>query len=67
MRCNECERGCSCHINPPCSFCTDHVECDMGCGKITCEPETIKHPNPFVDEMITVCPSCFEKMTEGVE
>ncbi len=25
LRSPMCECGCSCHINPPCSHCTDHI------------------------------------------
>jgi len=27
------EDGCTCHINPPCSYCVSHAECDV-CGEI---------------------------------
>ena len=34
--CNNCAKSCACHVGmPPCSYCTDHSECER-CGSVTC-------------------------------
>lgn len=48
--CNECDGQCTCHIEPPCSFCVEHEECDV-CGCVTCEK----------DEDTGLCPTCKER------
>lgn len=59
MTCKFCDESCACHINPPCSFCTSHIECDI-CGQMVCEDKAIRveHPNRMINEPIAICPDC---------
>ena len=52
--CHFCYGECSCHINPPCFFCEEHVECSI-CGQLVCLDNAVTMPD---GEMI--CPSCAE-------
>jgi hypothetical protein len=60
MSCSFCEGQCSCHINPPCGFCTSHVECDI-CGQLVCEDKATEVTNKSDGNKITVCPDCEER------
>jgi hypothetical protein len=48
--------SCSCHINPPCSYCVETYECQK-CGEI-------KHPDDSPIEEGELCSECFEKTQE---
>ena len=45
---------CSCHISPPCSYCTSRCECSK-CGKIVGEDEVNDD---------SVCEQCLEEEVE---
>jgi len=56
-------RDCSCHINPPCSYCTEKEEC-IGCGELI-------HPDEFNyiakaadDEYGPLCDDCLKEYKE---
>ena len=45
--------GCSCHLNPPCSFCENTFTCDE-CGDIYDNDEMVECDKGFL------CQSCFD-------
>ena len=63
------EEGCSCHINPPCGYCTSRSECErcgtilfsddmfecMRCGELVCDD--------CFRETLNVCDKCFNIIT----
>lgn len=59
MTCKFCEDQCACHINPPCSFCTDHMECEI-CGQRVCIDKTEEVINKTDGDKLLVCPDCQE-------
>lgn len=64
MRCNFCEIQCTCHVNPPCSFCVDHVECEL-CGQLVCESETEEVVNELDGDKFLCCPDCYNTRGKG--
>lgn len=59
MVCKFCEKECSCHISPPCGFCTTHVSCDL-CGQLVCEDKAIEFQDNTDGSAILTCPDCDE-------
>ena len=51
--------SCSCHINPPCSYCTDSLLCK------TCDK--VQHPDDGAEYIgdDTFCGQCLQKMEEA--
>lgn len=49
--------SCTCHINPPCSFCTSHVECDI-CGQRVLEEIAERFVDRSDGSSIYLCPAC---------
>ena len=56
-RCAFCDGGCACHLNPPCSFCTDHSECEI-CGQVCCTDKLEELKSQSDGSTILVCPDC---------
>lgn len=56
--------SCSCHINPPCSFCTECLEC-IGCGNFYHEDEDVIHLDS--ESNVVYCDNCFEKRITVIE
>ena len=59
MNCKDCEECCSCHINPPCNFCTEHYMCD-NCGEVFCQTVEISDETAW-------CNDCLEMLAEESE
>lgn len=59
MSCKFCDGQCACHISPPCSFCTEHIECEV-CGQIVCADKTEEGMDIRDGSTISVCPDCME-------
>ena len=53
--------GCSCHINPPCSYCMEKVECVGGCGEMIHPDEAFYEQTTADDEYGPFCKECFNK------
>ena len=56
--------GCNCHINPPCSYCMEKVECQL-CGKLVHPDETYSLQRTADDVCEPVCGKCYDKWVEG--
>lgn len=59
MMCKFCETCCSCHTNPPCSFCTSHIECEV-CGQLVCKDRATIGLNASDGNKIVLCCDCAE-------
>ncbi len=57
--------GCSCHINPPCSYCTEKVECAGGCGEMVHPDEGFYIQTATDDEYGPLCKACYDKAKEA--
>ena len=58
--CKFCEGSCACHINPPCSFCTGHVHCEI-CDQLVCEDKAVEVQDKSDGSTILICPDCADK------
>ena len=55
--------GCSCHINPPCSYCMEKEECS-NCGELG-HPDDAEYIQVAVDhESGPFCKNCMKKRGE---
>lgn len=53
---------CTCHINPPCSYCLEKVECL--CGELV-HPDEAFYPRKAADDVYgPFCKECMKKMGE---
>ena len=57
MSCNFCEECCYCHINPPCGFCIEHIECEI-CGQLVCLDKAVEVTDMSDGSKLTICPDC---------
>lgn len=57
MKCDFCEKCCSCHHNPPCHFCTVHIECEV-CGAVVCEDKAEEMTSTSDGTEVIMCPHC---------
>ncbi len=64
MTCNFCDGQCSCHVNPPCSFCVTHVQCDM-CGQVVCEDKVEEVVDKKDGTLLNICPDCADEIRYG--
>ena len=55
--------GCSCHVNPPCSYCVEKEEC-LNCGELV-HPDDAEYIQTAVDaEGGPFCENCMKKREE---
>lgn len=52
--------GCTCHINPPCSYCMEKEECII-CGELVHPDEAIYIQKAADDECGPICEECAKK------
>lgn len=52
--------GCTCHINPPCSYCMAKEACIV-CGELVHPDEAEYIQKAADDEYGPICQKCFEK------
>ena len=52
--------GCSCHINPPCSYCIEKVDCIV-CGELV-HPDEAHDVQTAADDMYgPLCQKCYDE------
>lgn len=55
------ERGCSCHISAPCSYCMEKVECVL-CGELVHPDDAFYYLKAADDVYGPFCEECAKKM-----
>lgn len=63
--CKFCEECCSCHIIAPCSYCIEHVTCDI-CGEKVCISNATVFTDALDGSSIYVCPDCEAEQNEDL-
>ncbi|MCO1599854.1 hypothetical protein [Desulfosporosinus nitroreducens] len=56
---------CTCHINPPCSYCLEKLEC-RGCGDLV-HPDDADYIQDDCQEVGPFCEKCIDKICGGNE
>jgi hypothetical protein len=51
--------GCSCHISPPCGYCTSHAECGL-CNQTVLNDDMVEFNNDWI------CEECMIDETTGM-
>lgn len=54
--------GCSCHINPPCSYCTDRCECAK-CGELNITDDMVYLNGEFYCEECNISADKYDNIS----